>query len=213
MNDTEAIDAIAALLSVPEWDADTIDGINDVVRLVRTLAPVPPMRVLVSAGHHEYDIDPLPRLTITQVWPVEEMILNGEVIHPDEDRYDMDDDEVMAAYQTAAPDGPDIDPMWEHVVCWEGSRGMLIAGLAQLTATIENTALGGDDDTFDYWPSGVRYAAAIADALDGDQWERDHAIHVEMVARRVIRLQRSQFAEELLDKCGYDPAIADPVTS
>lgn len=147
------------------------------------------MKITASARHGEYMIDSMPGLTVTEVWPTEEA---------EEDRWDWDDTTAHIEYRNAVPDGPAIDdPTWEHVVTWEGDREAVERGLTALIETID-CAPGGDDDTFDYWPSGVIYAADIADVLGGD-WPAK----VEEVARRVVADYKSDFAEELLSKTGY----------
>jgi hypothetical protein len=146
------------------------------------------MKVTVSAGHGEYQIDPPEGLTITEVWPPD-----GE-----EDLWEMAEDLILLKYRRAVPDGPsDVDPYWERVMVWEGDLRAFDAGLFRLVNALDS-GLGGDDDTFDYWPSGVRYAKEIAELVT-DEW----AARVEETARKVVAEQREEFAEELLTKCGY----------
>ena len=88
---------------------------------------------------------------------------------------------------------PDYDD-WEILVEVSGEPANIEAALVWLIETLD-TEPHGDDDMFDYWPSGVRYAMALDAALGGL-----HAAEITTIARQVITA--SGFAEELLAKVG-----------
>jgi hypothetical protein len=149
------------------------------------------MTIVASAGHAEYWVDDtsIPGLVITDVWPPADI----------DDVYEAfpDDGMIEAAYAAAVLNGPDVDPYWEHVVSWNGDRAAIEAGLTTLLEEV-GVAPSGDDDTFDYWPSGCRYALSIAARLD-DEW----VAKVEEIVRTVI-VGMDDFADELFDKVGIE---------
>lgn len=148
------------------------------------------LNFVVSAGHDEYVL-PL-ESGISCIWS-----------------YDYDDD-VDGSYGDAweqklhdryvAKNGSepgDYDLGWERIYRVAAPRLVVRQALERLIADLD-TDLGADDDTFDYWPSGVRLARDVADQLGGS-WPGV----VEEMARSVIAEQREAYADELIDKCGY----------
>lgn len=161
------------------------------------------MKFLASMGHSEYgNIEAVPGLTIREVWPTE---MNAD---PDSEQVyfmrwapwmELPQEELEQRFAEVTG-GMDADPSWEHIMEWEGDEDAVRAGLDLLIADID-TEPSGDDDVLDYWPSGVRYALAVASQLGDEQMAR-----VQNVARRVI--VNSHWAEEweryIADKIGVD---------
>jgi hypothetical protein len=150
------------------------------------------VKIVASAGHYEYGpcadgtaAHEVAGLVISDVWPTPDV----------DDVYDLDEADAAKAYAAAVPGGPDIDPLWEHVVAWEGDEDAVRAGLRVLVDQISQRP-SGDDDTFDYWPSGVRYARAIAEAV-GMLDEVDDAV-------RAVLATMGELADELADKTGVE---------
>lgn len=107
-------------------------------------------RLLLDAGHGEYM---LPKDIVANSWLVEEYEDNAERL-PEEYRWYLD------------LDG------WETVLLVEGDVHAIALGFYQLAMDLDpsmdpaNYTPGGDDDTFDYWPSGMRLLHALALDLD-----------------------------------------------
>lgn len=152
------------------------------------------MKFIVTSGHQEYNPDPdIEGLTIT------DFTLDDE----DGDGSVFDLSEEDARQKIADDNGIPVDEIpelrWstEGVVRWEGERDAIEKGLASLIGQIDAEP-GGDDDTFDYWPSGVLYAKQVAEKL-GDEWPD----RVKKVALRILQW-KEDWAAELADKIGYD---------
>jgi hypothetical protein len=159
------------------------------------------LRFLVSAGHDEYQFflqDPNGRTVDEQklelVWAYD---------YGDDDDDVVYDDDWMERLreqfrQTVGEEPGDWDLGWEHIYRIDAPRAEIEDALTELLATLD-TEPGGDDDTFDYWPSGIRLAFGVAEKLS-----RDWPHRVEAVARRIITECRPMYAEELLAKVGLE---------
>ncbi len=155
---------------------------------------------MVSAGHDEYPLDLTPFSSdgtrqMINVWP-----------GPTFDVYQWGDDPANKGVDistkwtevTGLPESqrPDADLYWEAIYHVTAQRAAVEHALECL---IDDIAIepGGDDDTFDYWPSGVRLALAVAEHL-GPEWVK----RVEDTARLIITVHKPDFADELFDKTG-----------
>lgn len=124
------------------------------------------MKLLVSLGHAEYEPRHPPELTRRLLW--------DPLAIPVPSWWDADDAEALArkAFLHAHPDHadglPDWDLTWESVEEWEGDPADFEMALSSLLAQLREGP-SGDDDTFDYWPSGVRLARQVAAALDRER--------------------------------------------
>lgn len=127
----------------------------------------------VSAGHAEYLPPVTPGLSVTDVWPLSD--------REDLSEWELEDFTRLTgiSYEKI----PDVDLNWETIQRWKGTPSVIAEALTILLGDLAEIP-GGDDDTYDYWPSGVRLAAAVADELGGE-WPRN----VEAVARRVMKVK------------------------
>jgi len=147
----------------------------------------------VSAGHDEY---PIPEVfapgELTCIWAND---------YEDEDEFGADWEAGLAARYRDENDAEpgDWDLGWERIYRIDAPADTVAEALVILLQDLD-TIQGADDDTFDYWPSGMRLALDIAARLGGD-WPAQ----AEAQARRVIFSDREEFAEELLDKVGLEP--------
>jgi hypothetical protein len=114
--------------------------------------------MIVSARHCEYLPPAISGVTITHVWPGAD------------DAMLLDPEEASKAYEATtglvADDG--IDYSWEGIIQIDGTPNDVGDWLTALCRMLVVTP-SGDDDTFDYWPSGCLLARAVADEL-GDPW-------------------------------------------
>ena len=149
---------------------------------------------LVSEGHAEY---PMPTnvagLDVTEVWPPAAM--SDEERDGLYDLYGSDQVDVWERYNPGTLP-PDADLAWEHIISVTGTPEAINAGLDLLIADI-STRPSGDDDVFDYWPSGCRLALDVAAQVDRTD-------EVTAVIRSVIVTSLEDYAEELFDKVGID---------
>jgi hypothetical protein len=116
------------------------------------------MELLVNVGHGEYLPLAQDGLTAELVWdPYDEANLE----HTDRE------EQASARYRevTGLEPNPAWDMTWQSVQRWTGDAAALSAALHSLVDTLE-VPPSGDDDTYDYWPSGVRLALQVAAALD-----------------------------------------------
>ena len=159
-------------------------------------SPMTTQTFLVSTGHAEYGVyESIPGLDVADLWPPAAM--NDD----DRDRlYDLWENEQVVTWLRYYPDEglpPDADLAWEHIVRWTGDTPAINAGLDVLIQQI-SVEPHGDDDTFDYWPSGCRYALDVAGYVGRAQ-------EVEQVIRGVIASKDlGEYADELFDKVGMD---------
>jgi hypothetical protein len=132
------------------------------------------MDLLVSVGHGEYLPAAVADLNATPVW---DPGADDNIDHT------ADPDQALARYRQlvgADPTG-DWNLTWETVQRWTGPRSAVDAALGSLLDKIA-AAPSGDDDTYDYWPSGVRLALQVAEALGGDR-----VAQVQAAARGVLQ--------------------------
>lgn len=139
-----------------------------------TARPATEVDLIVSAGHGEYG--PTSGPLVTEVWnphdpELDDVIASELDAHRDpafllELLYERMWSEDKRAEAVVAVAGDDLG--WNIIVRVQGSRAEVNALLDGLVAEISGGPAGGDDDTFDYWPSGVRYAQALATALGRD---------------------------------------------
>lgn len=159
--------------------------------------------ILVSLGHDEYTIGDA-AIVVDRVWqPHSDDLLDTVPVSSG----DGTGDSVRALFQAITAHTYeditsvdwDVDLMWENVARVTGTDEHLLAALDTLIVDLAADP-GGDDGTFDYWPSGVRLARAMAKAL-GVNKDRD----LERVAQTVIMdTTRSEHADELYAKIGFD---------
>jgi hypothetical protein len=153
------------------------------------------MSFVVSAGHDEYGPGDAEGLTVED-YTVEVLraTLSGDFEGEVPDWKDaVVDDSIVTVH------GYDHDVQYESFYWWHGSRGAVEAGFESLFNDVESGPQGADDDTFDYWPSGVKYLQQVADQL-GPEYRR----RVDTMARANILTKRAEFADELLNACGLE---------
>lgn len=144
--------------------------------------------VIVSEGHGEYGFTSGNGITVTDLWAP---------------NYDEDFDDYDAEWErvTGLPAGqmPDADLGYERIVRIQGTRAALTDGMKRLLDDLADDP-GGDDGTFDYWPSGMRFAIEIDSILGG---EFSYAIGA--IAFGIIDgTGRREFADELYGKIGLE---------
>lgn len=170
--------------------------------------------ILVSLGHDEYTIGDA-AIVVDRVWhPHGDDLLDTVPVSSD----DGTGDSIRALFQAVTAHTYeditsvdwDVDLVWENVARVTGTDEHLLAALDTLIVDLAADP-GGDDGTFDYWPSGVRLARAMAKAL-GVNKDND----LERVAQAIIMgTTRSDHADELYAKIGFDrpdEASLDPNT-
>jgi len=150
------------------------------------------MSFVVSAGHDEYGPQEVPGLTVED-YTIE--VLRAAISGDFEGEVPDWKDAVVEG-TIVSINGGDYDLMFESFYWWSGSREAVEAGLESLMKEVSNGPYGADDDTFDYWPSGVRYAQQVADQLSST-----HRIKIDEAAKHAIMTKRPQFADELFNSC------------
>lgn len=124
----------------------------------------PEVDIVVSAGHACYGEEREGLVTV--VWnpndeEVSALLDAAEEAGIDRDRAAAN---MVEAAGVEAPE--DVDLSWETLYRLRGSRDEVLDWLIILVREVEDGPEGGDDETFDYWPSGVRLALAVADKVD-----------------------------------------------
>jgi hypothetical protein len=151
----------------------------------------------VSAGHAEYMIPMVENveqsLVVSSIQDVTVEVLRG-MLSGDLSDVGWEDATIDDSIVTVGDE--DYDAMFETFVHWYGTREEVEGWLKQLMEDVMGGPYGADDDTFDYWPSGVRYCMQVAKHVSGDWPER-----VAKVAREAIDLRRPEFKDELLNAC------------
>lgn len=144
----------------------------------------PIIRALVNAGHDEYA---LVGEGVTCVW-------GGDVF----DTYDEpNDDDAWASMGVAPEERIDADLSWQHVYRIEATRQDLTRAFLGLLTALSQPP-GGDDDTFDYYPSGARLALAVARLL-GAPWP---AATEQVIRTAIGEKDDDAVATEVLDSIG-----------
>lgn len=115
----------------------------------------------INFGHGEYLPTIAPQHEVA-VWdPYTEENYNWlDVVH--------DDDAIAARYTGMTgmlPTDWDTDLSWQHVSVLEADEGTWIDWYDDMLRDVGNQP-SGDDDTFDYWPSGCRALVQMAEVLD-----------------------------------------------
>lgn len=126
----------------------------------RSIADLTPLKsIVVSAGHAEY-MGNAP-VTLEYLWGMDDAYgEDGEALDYDSlpEKFDAKNPGVTVG---------DWDLGWQHIVRLSGTQESLVAYYKSLVEQLRVTP-SGDDDTFDYYPSGVRYAAEIGGDLGLD---------------------------------------------
>jgi len=92
------------------------------------------------------------------------------------------------------------DPTWTTVVEFIGPPAALKRAWQSLLADVSSPP-SGDDDVFDYWPSGARLLLDMAIDLDGlDNGSHEHSIRALEVVSDMLADHLSEYADELRDK-------------
>jgi len=154
------------------------------------------MDFMVSAGHDEYPLNDRDREYVTLVWSYEYDDDPDDYAYTPEWEQKLHD---MFVEEVGTEPDTEWDLGWENIYHVVGPVYAISGMLRDLLKDLD-VELGGDDDTFDYWPSGVRMAIAIAAHLKGG-WP----MRVEELAHRIINEQAGSFAPELYDKVGLEP--------
>jgi hypothetical protein len=142
------------------------------------------MDLLVNVGHGEYLPSITDALTADLVWdPYDDLTL----------KHTQTEADALARYRevTGLEPNPEWDLTWQSVQRWRGEPAAVEAALASLMDKLE-VPPSGDDDTYDYWPSGVRLALQVAKALDA-----------QLGGRRKAEVQRR--IREVLEITGREP--------
>jgi hypothetical protein len=150
------------------------------------------MELLVNVGHGEYLPLVQDGLTADLVWdPYDDANLAAS----------EDEAALLARYRevTGLEPNPDWDVTWASVQRWTGEPAQIEAALASLMDKLE-VPPSGDDDTYDYWPSGVRLALQVAEALD-TQLGGERKADVQRRIRTVLEITGYEADEVRLD--GY----------
>lgn len=165
---------------------------------LRLLPPAPTVTALVATGHGEYLPDHAGcGLTVETLWDPHDNGAQADL--------QLDEGGALERFLTEHPeldraqvDALDADLTWSPVERWTATRTGWDAAYAGLAGQVAEVP-GGDDDTFDYWPSGARLLLQIAGVL-GEPWYADNA---ERVIRRTIDGIDADFRDELLQKVGF----------
>lgn len=136
------------------------------------------IEIMASAGHGEYG-DLASRL-VRVIWePTCDDLM---------DQIDGDEEVAQRLWRESYGDlaYPPADLTWETIIGIAGTRAEVGAWLDSIISEISVTP-HGDDEVFDYWPSGVRLAREVAavlgredevtqavrDAIDGTDYDAD----------------------------------------
>jgi hypothetical protein len=93
------------------------------------------------------------------------------------------------------------DPTWCQVIELKGALNELDAIFGELLEQIEAVP-HGDDDTFDYWPSGARLVMQLARDLDQvDEGMRIH--YAKRIVSRVLTQKDPEIAADMRDKLDW----------
>lgn len=151
------------------------------------------MKFMLSEGHSEYVLHGT-GVVVTTVWcPWGD---DGEDLIEIPEGGEIDGAVWERVTGLPASDMPDdVDFGWETIVTIEGESDAIGAALDTLITDLREDP-GGDDGTFDYWPSGVRMALAIDRHLGHERHDAiADAVHT------VIGMQeRRLYAPELYNK-------------
>lgn len=143
--------------------------------------------LIVDFGHAEYDLPELRGVTVVD-------ILGSD---PDVDLFDLDDEQLAALFREKTGQEPDEawDLTWQKIqqVSWSDDRQLLRALDLFLDDLDQNP--GGDDGTFDYWPSGMRAALQLDAALGNVRSER-----IKEIAERIINMKHPAIREEIRER-------------
>lgn len=164
---------------------------------IRLVPPAPELTRLVALGHGEY----LPNAAVVglRVETVWDPYLND--VQAD---LTVDEDKARTLLLERNPglDAsalPDCDLTWSPVDRWAGPFEAWEAAFEDLARQV-GQAPGGDDDTFDYWPSGARLLLQVADVLGPF-----YTATAERLIRRVVAEIEPDFQPEILGKTGLLP--------
>src|SRR5262245_42992761 len=133
------------------------------------------LELVVSAGHAEYMVEH-EGVEVAYVWqPLSDEVdaelsrLVARGMSPSrEAAAALLFAELTSAVQADALEAAGVDLTWETVVRLRGAHCHLVEWLERLRVEISEPG-HGDDDLYDYWPSGVRLAAAVAERLGEEQ--------------------------------------------
>jgi hypothetical protein len=154
--------------------------------------------LLLDAGHGEY----IPSSgVVLSVWAPLDF----------DEPFEYDEDKAALLMRAALPDEARefecYDPSWCTVITLSGTPGQLESAFSELLAQV-SAEPSGDDDTFDYWPSGGRLLLALAVDLDvlaverGDENQGSEAGHLERAQQAIEEVldAKGDLADELRDK-------------
>lgn len=160
---------------------------------------VPDIDMVLSYGHAEY-VPPFPDGTAVCVWPSDSMIndMDSETLLTWIEEHSENVEEMTAKWVeiTGLPAErlPEADLQWESIYRVRCTREQLITTFEMFMLAVDTTP-SGDDDTFDYWPSGARLLITMGTKL-GPQFEQ----RAVAVVRALILERMADWAGELLLK-------------
>lgn len=158
--------------------------------------------MIVSAGHAEYMLD-LDEATV--VWdPMGEYDLDPKLTIGDAVSGEFGDDNRDLMWTSVTGLDADLIPAdadlsFETIVRIHAHEETVRRALLDLIASLEQTPTG-DDSVFDYYPSGARFAFAIAERLGGD-WTRQ----VDEAVRSALAGLDPECVDEVGGKIGLAP--------
>jgi hypothetical protein len=159
------------------------------------------MSFVVSVGHAEYMVREVQNIehsmVVSSIQDATVEVLRAVIAGDFSDVAGWNDAVVDDSIVTV--NGDDYDVQWEDFVHWYGPREFIEEQLMLLMDDVMEGPTGGDDDTFDYWPSGVRYCEQVADQLGGI-WPAK----VRNAAKEAILTRRPEFKDELFNACRLD---------
>lgn len=154
---------------------------------------------VASAGHAEYMPTMPAPATCETVWCFSEHELADRMFAAGAEYpgYSADELEALIVATTGGPSSalPDADLEWETIVRISGPRYELAQGYLSLEREV-SMAPHGDDDVFDYWPSGARFLIDYAAAL-GAPYPNRAAARIDAVLDEL-----EAYGDELADKVG-----------
>jgi hypothetical protein len=157
--------------------------------------PDPVMNFMVSGGHAEY----LPANL------GEQMIVVWDPYHDADNDASWTDEQLAERYTHNVGSTPKQgwDLSWQNIYRIIALRSQVEQALEDLLDDLA-TGPSGDDDVFDYWPSGVRMAREIAAELDGENPDIPNSDLVAQVVGGVLaRPYLAEWASEVMASCGY----------